>query len=239
MGNNQTNKIKAFKGFNKDMTCRGFKYEEGKTYEINETPVRCTKNGFHSCENPIDIFGYYNPAESVFREVEADGQIDRSTEDTKIASSKITIGAEINLKSIVEMGIKFIFSKCDWSKKEESSTGNHAGSQATGNQAGSQATGYQAGSQATGNQAISSVNGNYSKSEIINKDEIESKNSVAIGIGVKNQAKASINNWIVLSEWNNDFTEIVSIKTAKVDGKKIKADTWYELINKKFVQVKL
>lgn len=66
--------IKGFKGFDKNLKCRDFQYKEGETYEIKETPVRCTENGFHFCEYPLDVFNYYSPAESVFHEVEGSGQ---------------------------------------------------------------------------------------------------------------------------------------------------------------------
>lgn len=62
--------IKGYKGFNKDMTCKGFQYEEGKTYEMEEKPDCCNK-GFHFCEYPLDVFNYYNPVESKFHEIEA------------------------------------------------------------------------------------------------------------------------------------------------------------------------
>ena len=81
-------KIKGYKGFNKNMTCRGFQYEEGKTYKEDEKPD-CCNNGFHFCEYPLDCFSYYNPAESVFHEVEGIGEIDKDNDDTKIATNKI------------------------------------------------------------------------------------------------------------------------------------------------------
>lgn len=67
--------MKAFKGFNKDLTCRGFQYEEGK--EFHTEKADCCNEGFHACEYPLDCFGYYNPAESVFHEVELSGDMDR------------------------------------------------------------------------------------------------------------------------------------------------------------------
>lgn len=76
--------IKTYKGFNKDMKCRGFQYEVGKSYETKDEPVRCTENGFHSCENPIDVFGYYPPGDSVFAECESSGNIDTDNSDSKI-----------------------------------------------------------------------------------------------------------------------------------------------------------
>ena len=96
--------IKGFKGFNKNLVCnpngKPFQYEIGKEYEIEGKPVKCTNNGFHLCESPLDVWNYYGPADSRFCEVEADGQIDggRDNSDSKIACSKLKIGMEIGIK---------------------------------------------------------------------------------------------------------------------------------------------
>ena len=66
--------LKTYKGFNKDMTCRDFKYEEGKEYEISGD-VKCCENGFHACEDPLDCFNYYVPGQSEYHEVEQSGEI--------------------------------------------------------------------------------------------------------------------------------------------------------------------
>lgn len=83
--------MKAYKGFNKDMTCRGFQFEEGKTYE-HEGEVKLCESGFHACEDPLDIFGYYAPSGSEFHVVELEGVSDERKDDTKVAAKKITIG---------------------------------------------------------------------------------------------------------------------------------------------------
>jgi hypothetical protein len=248
--------IKGFKGFDRDFKCRGFQFKEGETYKEDEAVI-CEK-GFHFCENPLDVFGYYPPGTSRFAEVEGSGKIDNHSEDSKISCTEIKIGAEVNLKSIIEGGIKFIFSRVKWSAKRQATgdqagsqatgyqagsqaTGDQAGSQATGYQAGSQATGYQAGSQATGDYAMSSVNGLESKTSIINKDEIKSSNSVAMGIGIDSMAAAVKGCWIVLAESKKDKKgkwNIVSIKSIQVDGKKIKENVFYKLKNGKFSEVK-
>ena len=126
-------KIKGFKGFNPDMTCRDFKYEEGKDYE-EQGDISACSNGFHYCLHPLDVFGYYPPANigmNKFHEVEGSGDMDVDTDDTKIACSKIHIGAELSIKSIVDAAIKFTFSKCKW-VKEKIATGNQGAASATG-----------------------------------------------------------------------------------------------------------
>lgn len=97
--------IKSYKGFNKDMTCNGFQYEEGKEYETDK--AEACKCGFHACEYPLDTFSYYNPAESIFHEVEQSGHLSREDNDSKVASTKIKIGASINIAGIVKAAIEY------------------------------------------------------------------------------------------------------------------------------------
>lgn len=119
--------IKTYKGFNKDMTCRGFQYEEGKEYETDKVEV--CETGFHACEYPLDCFSYYSPNVSVYHEVEQDGEISRSDGDTKVASSKIKIGASINIAGIVKAAIEYTTKRTN---KENDATGNYGASSATG-----------------------------------------------------------------------------------------------------------
>jgi len=102
--------IVTYKGFDKDFKCRDKQYEENTDYE-HEGKVQKCNSGFHSCENPLDVFPYYPPASSRYAESEASGEVDKDTEDTKIASSNLKIKAEINLHQMIEAGIEFIFSK--------------------------------------------------------------------------------------------------------------------------------
>lgn len=108
--------MRAFKGFNKDLTCRGYQYEEGK--EFHTERAECCDTGFHACEYPLDCFGYYDPAHSVFHEVELSGEMDKSGDNTKVCATDIKIGARL------------------------SATGNCGASSATGDYGASSATGY-------------------------------------------------------------------------------------------------
>lgn len=96
-------KIKAYKAFDKDLSCRGFKYEVGKEYEETGDIKVCEK-GFHACPYPLDVFGYYAPAGSRFCEVEQSGKINDSKSD-KVCSSKIRIGAELDIRGLVKAAI--------------------------------------------------------------------------------------------------------------------------------------
>ena len=129
--------IKSFKGFDKDLKCRGFQFEIGQEYEENN--AKACKCGFHACEHPLDVFGYYAPCESRYCEVEQSGDIDKSEGD-KTCSTKIKIGAELSIKDIVAAAIKFTFEKTT-PENTTHSTGDCGASSATGYKGASSATG--------------------------------------------------------------------------------------------------
>ena len=193
--------MKGYKGFDKDLKCRDFQYEVGKDY-TTEGKIEACKNGFHFCENPMDVLGYYSPSDSRYCIVESSGQEDRDGGDSKVATSKIHISAEIGLKGLIEAGVKFILDKVNWKDNKESNTGNR--SAATN----------------TGNRSAAIVSG---------------KGSVAMAIGYKSKAKGSLGCWIVLAEQNDNY-EIINVQSIKVDGEKIKADTFYTLVNGEFIE---
>lgn len=103
-------KIKAYKGFDKDLSCRGFKYEVGKEYEETGDIKACEK-GFYACPYPLDVFSYYTPAGSRFCEVEQSGKIDDSESD-KVCSSKIRIGAELDIRGLVKAAVSYVKERC-------------------------------------------------------------------------------------------------------------------------------
>lgn len=120
-------RMKAFKGFNKDLTCRGYQYEEGK--EFHTERAECCDTGFHACEYPLDCFGYYDPAHSVFHEVELSGEMDKSGDNTKVCATDIKIGARIYIAGLVKAAIEFTMSKVN---KEAKSDERHGFASATG-----------------------------------------------------------------------------------------------------------
>ena len=147
--------MRAFKGFNKDLTCRGYQYEEGK--EFHTERAECCDTGFHACEYPLDCFGYYDPAHSVFHEVELSGEMDKSVDNTKVCATDIKIGARLSIAGLVKMAIDFTMSKVN---KEAGSDERHGFASATGNCGASSATGYKGASSATGDYGASSATGN-------------------------------------------------------------------------------
>lgn len=127
--------ITGFKGFDKDLKCRDYQYEVGKEFE-EKGKIEACSNGFHFCENPLDVLGYYPPSMkkglSRYCIVEGSGNIDKDGDDTKVACSKLHISAEIGLKGLVEAGVKFILDKVNWKDNKESNTGDYSAAEVTG-----------------------------------------------------------------------------------------------------------
>ncbi|MEE3428593.1 MAG: hypothetical protein VZQ55_06475, partial [Ruminococcus sp.] len=123
--------MKTFKGFNRELKCRDFQYEIGKEYE--ESTAECCNTGFHACEFPLDCFNYYNPADSRYCEVEQSGEMSRDNSDSKIASTKIKIGAEIGLNGLIKAGVKFILERVDFKNNKKTNTGYQSAATNTGN----------------------------------------------------------------------------------------------------------
>lgn len=194
--------MKCYKGFDKDLKCRDFQYEIGKKYEEERAEICDT--GFHACENPLDVFGYYAPADSRYCEVELDAN-EQKSDDSKRVGKKISIKAEIGIAGIVKAGLEYIKDQVNWDDDKKSNTGDWSAATNTGNR-----------SAAT----------------------VEGKESVAMAIGCNSKAKGSIGCFIVLAEWKEfeDGTyHIADVKSAKVDGVKIKPDTFYKLVNGEFI----
>ena len=126
--------MKAYKGFNKDMTCRGFQYEIGKAYETDAADL--CRIGFHACENPLDCFSHYAPATSRYCEVEIEDNGQRSPEDSKVVGKKIKIGAELSTEQICKLHFEYVRSRCDPAKtnaagdRESASAGEYGSASA-------------------------------------------------------------------------------------------------------------
>ncbi len=215
-------KMKSYKGFNKDMTCRGFQYEVGKEYEQGGEIVACSK-GFHACEYPLDCFGYYEPSKSVFHEVEQSGEISKDSGDTKVASSKIKIGARLDIAGLVKASIEYIKERAVKTKSNHSRAEKKANS-ATGDGSANSATGYGSANVTTGSDSTNAGMG---------------EANISIGWGKDNKCKGKVGSYLVLSEWG-DFDgknyPLIGAVMVKVDGKEIKEDTYYTLKNGKAVE---
>ena len=129
--NNNGKMIRGYKGFDKDLKCRGFQYEIGNDYK-QEGKVKCCERGFHFCENPFDVFRYYSPSDSRYCEVEGDGIADKANDDSKVATSHIHISAEIGLNGLIKAGVKFILDKVNFKDSKSTNTGNYSAATNTG-----------------------------------------------------------------------------------------------------------
>lgn len=203
-------KIKAYKAFDKDLSCRGFKYEVGKEYE--ETGyIRVCKKGFHACPYPLDVFGYYAPSGSRFCEVEQSGKIDDS-ESNKVCSSKIRIGAELDIRGLVKAAVSYVKERCTNECNAE------PGKPATAGDRGAATAGYCGAATARGKASTGS-------------------NGLSVARGKNVQVKGGIGAILVIAEERDNTYYIVDWKAVVVDGEVVKADTWYRLENGELVEV--
>ena len=245
----ENKEIIAYKGFNQDWTCRGYQYEVGKTY-VHKGDVKAYRSGFHACEYPLDVLSYYSPAVSKFAVVKMSGETSKDSDDTKIASAKITIETEINLPEMVKKAVEWIKGKVDWDAAKVSNTGDWSAATNTGyrsaatntgdwsvatntgNRSAATNTGYQSVATNTGDWSVATNTGNRSVAEV------SGEQSIAVALGWQSKAKASIDGAIVCV-YRNDNGELIHIKASKVGENNIKADTWYTLDDiGEFVEVK-
>ncbi|OTI71969.1 hypothetical protein CAY96_16455 [Pseudomonas aeruginosa] len=159
--------VTAYKGFKQDLTCLGYQFEIGGTYK-HEGEVEACASGFHSCEYPLDVFGYYAPGDSRFAIVKASGQLSRHDDDSKIASATLVVEAEISMPTMISRAIDWVMSKVDKSVEQTvvggtaSNTGYHSAASNTGYQSAASNTGYQSAASNTGNYSAASNTGNRS-----------------------------------------------------------------------------
>ena len=316
--------VKAYKGFNKDMTCRGFQYQEGKEYETENASL-CNE-GFHACLNPLDCFRYYSPGEgSVYHEVEIDDNGERG-DDSKIVGSKIKIGAELDVAKICKLHFEFVKNRTiqnkdgeDWSslaaqdcsslaaqdcsslaaQDRSSLAAQDCSSLAAQDRSSLAAQDWsslaarncsslvaQDCSSLAARNCSSLVAQDYSslvaqdcsslaaqdRSSLAAQDRsslaarncsslaaqdcsslaaqdcsslaAQDRSSLAAGKSsvlacFNGKCRAGLNSLIAIAnrKWNGDDYEVTDFKAGIVDGKKIKADTWYELVNGEFVEV--
>ena len=235
-------KIKAYKAFDKDLSCRGFKYKAGKEYEETGDIKACEK-GFHACPYPLDVFGYYAPAGARFCEVEQSGKIDDSESD-KVCSSKIRIGAELDIRGLVKAAVSYVKERCTNECNAEpgkpATAGNYGaatagdyGAATAGNYGAATAGNYGA---ATAGDSGAATAGDRGAATAIGKASTGS-NGLSVARGKNVQVKGGIGAILVIAEERDDTYDIVDWKAVAVDGEVVKADTWYRLENGELVEV--
>ena len=240
------NVITSYKGFDKNMKCRGFQYEVGKEYEM-DGEIKCCKQGFHACKSPMEVWDYYDMLSSRYAEVEQSGKIDKEENSTKVCSSRIKIKAELKLADIINIGVEWLKditspSKADGVLNDNGDRKKQIGSSGYSAKIGS--SGYYAQIGSSGDSAQIGSSGDYAQiGSSGDSAQIGStgEDSVIMCAGNSSIAKAKVGSWITLAEWkwsDEKKRDVpVCVKTEYVDGKNIKADTWYQLRNGKFVEV--
>ncbi|MCV4093429.1 hypothetical protein [Pseudomonas aeruginosa] len=237
--------VTAYKGFKQDLTCRGYQFEIGGTYK-HEGEVEACASGFHSCEYPLDVFGYYAPGDSRFAIVKASGQLSRHDDDSKIASATLVVEAEISMPTMISRAIDWIMARLDNSVEQTvvgdtasntgdysaaSNTGNYSAASNTGNRSAASNTGYQSAASNTGNYSAASNTGNRSAASNTgdySAAEVSGKESVAASLGIEGRARASAGSAIVLCH-RDDEGRLIHIRASKVGENGVKPDTWYQL----------
>ena len=224
------NVITSYKGFDKNMKCRGFQYEVGKEYEM-DGEIKCCKQGFHACKSPMEVWDYYDMLSSRYAEVEQSGKIDKEENSTKVCSSRIKIKAELKLADIINIGVEWLKDITSPSKVKTDGELNDNGDRRK-----------QIGS--SGDSAKIGSSGDYAKigsSGYSAKIDSTGEDSVIMCAGNSSIAKAKVGSWITLAEWkwsDEKKRDVPAcVKTEYVDGENIKADTWYQLKNGNFVEV--
>ena len=213
--------ITSYKGFDKNMQCRGFQYEVGKEYEM-DGEIKCCNRGFHACKSPMEVWDYYDMLNSRYAEVEQSGKIEKEENSTKVCSSHIKIKAELKLADIINIGVEWLKDITSPSKVKADGVLNDNGDRRK-----------QIGS--SGDSAKIGSSGDSAKIDSTGED------SVIMCAGNSSIAKAKVGSWITLAKWkwsDEKKRDVpVCVKTEYVDGVNIKADTWYQLRSGKFVEV--
>ena len=204
--------MKVYKATDKDMKCRGFQYEIGKTAEVDGDAKLCER-GLHACEMPLDVLGYYAPGDGsrYFAAELEDVSDEMHSDDTKHVGKKLTLRAEIGIPGLVKAQVEYVKAQCDFDnaiKKANSEKKNHA----TGERGAASATGWRGAASATG------------------------KGCVAMATGFYGRVMGEIGNAVVCVERNANG-DITSILSAIVDGETLKPGVWYTVKNGKWVEV--
>ena len=237
--------MKAYKGFNKDLTCRGFQYKEGETF--HEDKAELCDSGFHACEDPLDCFGYYAPGSSVYHEVELDEvSPERDSDDTKVVAKTIKIGAALDVAGICKAHFEFVNARCNKvdgkvaGDREAVAVGDQTS--ASAGESGSASAGFrgsasagESGSASAGESGSASA-GNYGSASAGESGSAVSRGSVTVGKngcalvrGNGIMARGDLGAVLVLCLEKEDNYDIECVKQIVIDGETYKPGTWYTL----------
>ena len=231
--------MKAYKGFNRDMTCRNFQFEAGKTYE--EENAKLCDSGFHACVDPLDCFNYYYPGQSVYREVELDDNGERHTDDSKVCGKKITIGAEIGLPGIIKAHFDYVKSNCTMERTDpKQATAGYCGAATAGDSGAATAGNF--GAATAGNSGAATAGycgaataGNFGAATSRGKVSV-GENGVGTVRGDDVMTRGGKGAMLTIAVESKTSFDIVAWKSFVIDGKTYKPNTWYTLRNGEIVE---
>ena len=210
--------IPGFKGFDENMQCRGFQYQEGNTYHEDGNIEAC-QSGFHFCKYPLDVFKHYSPAKNRFCSVEGFGKVSNDTGDTKVAVSDLKVKAEIGISGLVKAAIEYTrkrcTNKCNAKEGEPATAGSYGA--ATAGDSGVATAGYRGAATSRGKSCTG-------------------KNGLSVARGNNVRVRGGMGAILVIAEENEDNYNIASWKAVVVDGVNVKPDTWYKLQNGELVE---
>ena len=258
-------KMITYKGTDQDMKCHGgFQYELGKKYE-DDGAIRCGGRGFHSCKAPLDVFRYFAPNKSRYFVCEAGGIVDEDNEDSKIASSELTLTAEIGIPGLVKAHIDYVklHTTTEHTDPEQATAGNYGaatagdygaatagndgaatagndGAATAGNRGAATAGDY--GAATAGNDGAATA-GNYGAATAGNRGAATSRGNVTVGAngaglvrGNGVMIRGGLGAILVIAEEEENSYDLAHWKAVVVDGETVKADTWYKLMNGELVE---
>ena len=201
--------IKAYKGFDKDLKCKGRQYTEGVEDHVSDVAKLC-KEGVHACERPLDVFRYYVPADSVYHEVELAGVLDEHQEDSKICGTDIKVKGKLDIAGLIKAQIKYTKSHCTNEYNAENGKPASAGD---------------CGAASAGDRGAATSKGKSSVGE----------NGIACSRSYNARVKGDMGAVLVCAEENEYNYDIKTWAAGVVDGVNILPDVWYKAENGRLV----
>ena len=228
----ETKNTTFYKGFDKNMQCRGFQYEENFTY-THDGLVELCWDGFHACELPLDVLNYYPlRGGNQYHQVELGGVSKETATDSKRVGKTITVGGELSLFGLIQAHVEIVKNKTgNDSETNAATTGDSANAATTGDSANAATTGNWANAATTGRYANAATTG-YSaqiRSSVQDPDAV----AAVLGEGAARGVKGS---WIVLTE-RDDYRNLKEVRAVQVDGETVKENQYYCLSGGELVEV--
>lgn len=210
-------KIITYKGMDSKMQCRGMQYAVGKEFSV-DGDIECCGNGLHACERPLDVFGYYAPGTGArYFRVEQSGDMARDGSDSKVASRKMRVDAEIGIPGLAKAHIEYVkaHTTTEHTDPECATAGDYGA--ATAGDSGAATAGYYGAATSRGSASVGA-------------------NGIACARGNNVRVKGGLGAILVIAEEQPTDYNIAHWKAVEVDGETVKADTWYPLVDGKLVE---